>query len=79
MSGDAARAQGSRTEEPPPKSHVATGSGPSRGGYRRTMSEALGEDRVAARAELLPEETSAGSEHPERTRRESTQTPDEPH
>lgn len=61
------------------------------------MSEAPGEDRVAARAELLPEETSAGSEdperqaravlaesderteHPERTRRESTQTPDEPH
>jgi hypothetical protein len=60
------------------------------------MSEGPAEDRVRARAELLPEEAAVGSpdpelqartilqesddrtEHPERTRRESTQTPDEP-
>ena len=63
--------------------------------YGRTMSEGPAEDRVSARAELLPEEVAVGSddpelqarailaesgdrtEHPERTRRESTQTPDE--
>jgi hypothetical protein len=60
------------------------------------MSEAPDDDRVGARAELLPEEAAVGSpdpelqarailaesdertEHPERTRHESTQTPDEP-
>jgi hypothetical protein len=60
------------------------------------MSEGPAEERVRARAELLPEEAAAGSddpqrqarailaesddrtEHPERTRHESTQTPDEP-
>lgn len=61
------------------------------------MSEGpVDDDRVAARAELLPEETAVGSpdpelqarailaesdertEHPDRTRHESTQTPDEP-
>jgi hypothetical protein len=58
------------------------------------MSQRPAEDRVRARAELLPEEQAAGSEdpelqarailaesddrteHPERTRHESTQTPD---
>ncbi len=62
------------------------------------MSEGpVDDDRVGARAELLPEEEAVGSpdpelqarailaesdertEHPERTRHESTQTPDEPH
>jgi len=60
------------------------------------MSEGPAEERVRARAALLPEEAAAGSddpqrqarailaesddrtEHPERTRHESTQTPDEP-
>lgn len=59
------------------------------------MSQEPAEDRVDARAELLPEEQAAGSddpemqarailtesdertEDPERTRHESTQTPDE--
>jgi hypothetical protein len=59
------------------------------------MSDGPAEDRVEARAELLPEEQAAGSddpetqarailaesdertEDPERTRHESTQTPDE--
>ena len=56
------------------------------------MSEGPAEDRVRTRAELLPEEVAAGSHDPElqarailaesderteRTRRESTQTPDE--
>ena len=59
------------------------------------MSQQPAEDRVHARAELLPEEQVAGSddpeeqarailaesddrtEHPERTRHESTQTPDQ--
>jgi hypothetical protein len=63
------------------------GDGPGTGG-------GPGDDRVAARAELLPEEQAVGSsdpeeqarailaesdertEHPERTRHESTQTPD---
>lgn len=62
--------------------------------YRRTMSTGPDEDRITARAELLPEELAAGSddpqaqaraildesdertEQPERTRRDSTQTPD---
>jgi hypothetical protein len=57
------------------------------------MTESPAEERVASRAELLPEEVAVGSddprtqarsiledsdertEHPERTRRESTQTP----
>jgi hypothetical protein len=57
------------------------------------VTEAPDEERVASRAELLPEEVAVGSddpraqarsvleeseeriEHPERTRRESTQTP----
>jgi hypothetical protein len=61
------------------------------------MSEGPAEERVRARAELLPEEKAVGSpdpelqarailaesddrtEHPERTRRDSTQTPDEAH
>ena len=61
------------------------------------MSQGPAEDRVRARAELLPEEQAAGSddpelqarailaesdertEHSERTRHESTQTPDELH
>ncbi len=60
------------------------------------MSQEPADDRVHARAELLPEEQVAGSddpeaqahaileesadrtEHPERTRHESTQTPDRP-
>jgi hypothetical protein len=59
------------------------------------MDQGPAKDRIDGRAELLPEETAAGSEdpeaqagailaesderteHPERTRRESTQTPDE--
>jgi hypothetical protein len=58
------------------------------------MTESADERRIARRAELLPEERSAGSDdpeqqarviledsdertqHPEETRRESTQTPD---
>jgi hypothetical protein len=58
------------------------------------MTESADEDRIQERAELLPEETTAGSDdpeaqaeaileesddrtdHPEKTRHESTQTPD---
>jgi hypothetical protein len=60
------------------------------------MTEPADEARVDRRADLLPEETAAGSddperqaeavledsdrrtEHPEETRHQSTQTPDEP-
>ena len=40
---------------------------------------AVGSDGAEAQARAILEESDERTEHPERTRHESTQTPDEPH